>query len=198
MKKKLGLKRGTVRLAPHTAEWSSLYEDEKARLETILVGLPAVFEHVGSTAIPGLEAKPIIDVALGIPAMDRAEEYFLRMEPHGYSDLGFPAGDDDRLLTRGPEECRTHYIHVVEYEGRKWQEYILFRDYMRNHPAARAAYARLKETLAGRFADEREKYTAGKHDFIRCIIEMARMDAAVPTARADRDAGGGANSGSQA
>jgi GrpB-like predicted nucleotidyltransferase (UPF0157 family) len=173
MNRKIGLKRGTVRLAPHAAEWSSLYEEERARLEGILSGLPAAFEHVGSTAIPGLEAKPIIDLALGIPSLDKVEEYIRRLEPHGYHDRGALPGED-RLLARGPEECRTHYVHIVEFGGKKWQEYILFRDYMRTHPKAREEYAGLKEVLADQYADEREKYTAGKHDFIQHILELAR------------------------
>jgi GrpB-like predicted nucleotidyltransferase (UPF0157 family) len=175
MNRKIGLKRGTVRLAPHAAEWSALYEEEKNRLEEILSGLPAVFEHVGSTAIAGLEAKPIIDVALGIPSQDDLAVYIRRLEPHGYNDRGTLPGED-RLLAKGPEECRTHYVHIVEFGGKKWQEYILFRDYMRSHPEARKEYAGLKEVLADQYADEREKYTAGKHDFIQHILELAKKE----------------------
>ena len=175
MRKKLGLKRGTVELVPHIKEWAALYEEERTRLEEILSGLPAAFEHVGSTAIPSLEAKPIIDVALGIPSLDEAAEYIHRLEPHGYNDRGMLPGED-RLMAKGPEECRTHYVHIVEHGGKKWQEYILFRDYMRSHPEAREEYAGLKETLADQFADEREKYTAGKHDFIQRILVLAKRE----------------------
>ncbi|MBN2386269.1 MAG: GrpB family protein [Anaerolineales bacterium] len=174
MSAKLGLKRGAVRLVDPAAEWTHLFLRERDRLAAALAGLPIVIEHVGSTSIPDLPAKPIIDIALGIPSLAEIKTYAHLLEGIGYTDRDDRHIEGDRMLARGPEANRTHYVHIVEHGGKKWQEYILFRDYLRDHPSAREEYVRIKTALAERFAGEREKYTAGKHDFIQHILEKAR------------------------
>jgi GrpB-like predicted nucleotidyltransferase (UPF0157 family) len=134
-----------------------------------------VLEHVGSTAVPGLGAKPIIDMLLGVGRLAEVEARLPALEALGYEYV-------PRFESRLPERRffvgvaprgRTHHLHGVEIGGSFWQRQLLFRDCLRSEPETAAAYERLKRDLARRHADDRETYTEAKADFIEAVLERA-------------------------
>lgn len=140
-------------------------------------------EHFGSTAVPGLAAKPVIDILVAVPALEEARGTF----PDRLATLDYVFWRDDprpgRLyFVKGMPpfgKKRTHHLHVCERPGKLWSQ-LRFRDHLRAHPEDAARYAALKRDLAARYADDREAYTEAKGDFIGAIMARigARRDAA--------------------
>jgi len=170
----LGLKRGTVKLIADHKKWKELFEKEKKTLLSIFEDLEIQIEHVGSTAIPGVLAKPIIDMMLGFSKPEQTEIIYKKLEELGYEDRGERGVPGRRLFVKGPEEKRTHYLHVTKIDNSFWQEHIIFRDYLRQNQKGRDEYNKLKQDLAEKFSDKRELYTKAKSDFIQNIINKAR------------------------
>lgn len=167
----LGLRNGAVRLVDHQPGWAAAFDAARARIESALdPGLILGLEHVGSTAVPGLIAKPIIDIALQIPAA--AATPIAPLVAAGYLDRGDKGADGGHLLALEPEpDVRTEHLHVVRAGDGLWAIYLSFRDRLRADPAARDRYAALKRRLAAAHASERERYTAAKAAFIRGLLE---------------------------
>jgi len=172
----LGLKRGTVSLVSDHNTWSQLFDAEKNSLEKILGDNVVAIKHVGSTAIKGVLAKPIIDIRIAMRLFDDKK---LKHIEQILNSLGYTRMHDfpGRIFfAKGPEEKRTYYISLVkEDDEREWDNTILFRDYLRNHEEAREAYNQLKQTLLKKYADNRTLYTKGKEDFIENIIYKAKL-----------------------
>ena len=170
-----GLKRGTVRLMPHDRKWKLIFERERKRLAKKLRGLVIDIQHVGSTAIVGIPAKPIIDISMGVPNMRSAKKLVKLLTPLGYKLRPEFGGSNTQLLfVRGPERRRTHYLHVMKYNGKMWKNDVLFRDHLRGNRSLARTYAALKKKLAKRYADDRASYTARKSKFILATIKKAR------------------------
>lgn len=171
----MGLKRGTVRLVPHSRRWTSLFEREKRRLLAVLKGSVIDIQHIGSTSIPGIPAKPIIDILIGIRSMKDSKKFIKRMRALGYEWRPKFGGEHIQLLfVKGKESNRTHYLHLMKYGGSLWKNDLLFRDYLRTHKNRSMEYAALKIRLATRHADDRATYTKSKARFILNTIKLAR------------------------
>lgn len=173
----LGLKRGTVKLTKAHSEWERLYELEKHLLQDTLGDKIVAIEHVGSTAIPGVPAKPIIDIRLASASVDDAyieKNFVQKLTALGYHYMHkYP---DRHFFAKGPESCRTHHVSIVKSgDANEWNNTILFRDYLRTHDDARDEYAKLKTLLAEKFADDRASYTKAKEDFIKRVIDEAKI-----------------------
>ncbi len=168
----LGLASDRVLIVDYDPCWPHLFQRESSRLARACGFEPADIVHVGSTAVPGLAAKPILDIMVGVDDFDAAESLVPGLERSGYIYLG-AFGIDGRLFFRTTEPC-THHVHVVEKDGPFWQNELLFRDYLREHPIAAGAYVDLKRELARRFADNRPAYTAAKGQFIEFALADAR------------------------
>jgi GrpB-like predicted nucleotidyltransferase (UPF0157 family) len=169
----LGLESGTVRVVPYDPVWADLYGAESARLATFLAahGVSVVIEHTGSTAVPGLAAKPIIDILAGRHDDGRRDRYIAALEAAGYSyrgEQGIPGRD---FFRRG--EPRKYHVHLTRIGSPFWKEHLAFREYLRAHPEASAAYATLKHELAARHPRDREAYIDGKTEFVREILARA-------------------------
>lgn len=167
----LGLPKGTVRLAPHDEEWHRLFAREEARLREALGGLAAAFEHVGSTAVCGISAKPVIDIAVAVREIADAARCVAPLEAAGYEYRGENGIPGRHYFTRG--EPRTHHLHLVELGGELWRSHLLFRDYLRRHPRVAEAYEDLKKRRAREHPEDRGAYTDGKADFIKSVLEAA-------------------------
>ncbi len=170
----LGLKRGTVALSPYNSSWPRLFAEERDRLAPILVDLVFPYEHVGSTAVPGLTAKPIIDFMGGVGSIDEARGLIPLIEPLGYEYRQNGDKPDRLLLVKGPTTCRTHHFSLVVRDSVEWCNYILFRDKLSTNPSLAEEYAELKESLARQFADDRPTYTARKAAFITKVLRPDR------------------------
>lgn len=174
MKPSLGLQRGIVRLEPYNPEWQKLFEAEKSALKEVLGDKFIAAEHVGSTAISGIKAKPILDLMLAIPDLNDWEWLKEPLTKLGYEfRRDFRSEKGHILFVKGPEENRTHYLKITELNSDFWMEHILFRDYLVNNPQYREKYQKLKENLFDEHTGNREPYTKGKENFVRKILKLA-------------------------
>jgi GrpB-like predicted nucleotidyltransferase (UPF0157 family) len=174
----LGLEYGRVRLVDHDEVWVNAFERESDRLHATLGTLALAVEHVGSTAVPGLISKPILDIAVGLGAVADHEVLIVRLELLGYSFRG-DAGDGGGLVfvLEDRPAHRVAHVHAVRFGGDQWRRYLMVRDQLRTDQAARTAYAQLKRRLADRFADDRRFYTAAKSPFIAWLVSGASAPA---------------------
>lgn len=169
-----GLKRGTVAVVPHDSRWQEEARQCMDALKKILGNDAAGMEHVGSTAIPGICAKPIVDIAVAVGDLQDMLKHNEALEEQGFyyrgqdheGQLLYVCGDLEK-------DIRTHHIHVVLTESQAWKNYRNFRDYMNSHPEEAKAYAQLKQDLAAKYAEDRKAYTAGKQEFIDDVLRKA-------------------------
>ena len=167
-----GLKRGTVKLVPHQAEWRKTAGDTITLLQQLLGSAAVDIQHVGSTAIPRIHAKPIIDIAVAVRRLHDIFPFASVLEQHDILLRGeIIAGEI--LFVIGNEAMRTHHIHVVEWNGKQWNDYINFRDFLNTHPEKAMLYDACKQELAAQFPDDRNRYTAGKAETIRRLLQEA-------------------------
>jgi GrpB-like predicted nucleotidyltransferase (UPF0157 family) len=172
----LGLASGKVRIVPYTDEWRRDYETEEKNLRAAIGDLVLDIQHVGSTSVPGLAAKPIIDIAAFVASLDLGERCIGPLQRIGYEykqDGGIPGR---HFFAKGSKDNRTHYLHVEAIDGPLWKNHILFRDYLRRHPEAVEEYTGLKRELAERYKDDRDTYMAGKDAFIQGILAKAERE----------------------
>lgn len=165
-----------VELHKYNPDWPIVFESERALL-TLILGRNALrIDHMGSTAIPGLTAKPIIDVIVLVTSLDEAVAAVPALEAIGYS---FWADNPDKtklFLVRGlpPAPRRTHHLHI-HADADEVERHLIFRDYLRAHSDVRDSYAALKTDLAARFRNDREAYTNHKTAFINEVVRAARL-----------------------
>jgi GrpB-like predicted nucleotidyltransferase (UPF0157 family) len=160
--------------------WPALFEEERARLLATTGTLLAAIEHIGSTAVPGLAAKPIIDIMGGVRELGEVLRYVADLEGIGYEyvpqyEVYIPERRYFRMPRTG-QGPRTHHLHVVELTSTFWQRHLLFREYLRAHPAVAFEYADLKRRLAMEYGDDRRGYTDAKRPFIESIIVRAAKE----------------------
>jgi GrpB-like predicted nucleotidyltransferase (UPF0157 family) len=169
----LGLPSGTVALAPYTPEWARLFEEERARLQDALGDLALDIQHVGSTSVPGMAAKPILDIAIAVREFEAARACISPMERLGFTfrgELGIPRR---HYFVKGALHSR--HVHMLEATSESWRTMVLFRDWLLLHPETREEYAHLKQCLAKRFPLDRTAYTNGKHTFIQGVLQRAKL-----------------------
>ena len=163
-----------VEIAEYDPAWPDADERERAAILAALGDFVFAIEHVGSTSVPGLGAKPIIDIMIGLRDLAGHARCVAPLQSLGYEhkgEFGIPGRHYFRRPVRGP---RTHQLHMVEHCSSFWVRHLLFRDYMRRSPDEAAAYERLKRGLAGRFGGDVEGYTEAKTEFIRLAEAKAR------------------------
>ena len=138
-------------------------------------------EHIGSTAVPGLAAKPILDLQLSVAALEPRERYQAPLERLGYLFAPDPESPDHHFFARPPERPRSHHLHVCEAGGHHERRHLAVRDFLRAHREEAARYAGLKRRLADRHREDRLAYIAGKERYVRDLEARAlRWAAASP------------------
>lgn len=160
-----------VKLAPHSEVWHQLFAEEDARLRDAVGEHLVAVEHVGSTSICGLSAKPIIDIAVAVRAITDVEKCIVPIEGIGYRYRGEYGIPGRHYFVKG--EPRTHHLHVVELHSDLWRSHLLFRDYLRQRSEVTEEYEKLKNELAQKHEENREAYTEGKAAFIESVLRMA-------------------------
>lgn len=166
----IGLEKGVVRVAAHAAEWARLFDVEKRCLQDALGEFASAIEHVGSTSVAGLAAKPVIDIAVAVGDLSRVGECVAALARLGYEHKGENGIPRREYFTKGRPR-RTHHVHMVEAGGDIWRNYLRFRDRLRASPSLVAEYAALKQRLASEFPSDREAYTEAKSPFIRRVLD---------------------------
>jgi len=163
-----------ITLTDYAPDWPQRFEAEKTLLRQH-ISQPAVIEHIGSTAIPGLCAKPIIDILIGVASLARINEAVPQIEALGYEYIS--AYEDQmpyrRFFRKWNNGIRTHHIHMVEEKSTFWNRHLSFRDYLRAHHDIAAQYGELKRALAEKEWDDMNDYADAKTAFIRDVEKRA-------------------------
>ncbi len=152
--------------------WPARFEEEKARIAAALGDAAVAIKHVGSTAVPGLAAKPIIDILIGVRDYGGAERQVRPLEGIDYVFCG-EAGLPGRLFFRKGNP-RSHHAHVVEHGGEIWERTVLFRDLLRRSPELAREYGELKRELAARYRTDPPAYGKAKGPFVEAVLERER------------------------
>ena len=166
-----------VVVVPYDPGWVARFAAERDRLLTLFAPGAVRIEHVGSTSVPGLAAKPVVDVMLGVPRLADLERRIPALEAQGWvyvpeHEAVFP---ERRFLARPRTPPRSHHLHAVELGTPFWNDHLAFRDRLRAHPDEAAAYGRLKAKLATRHRNDRMAYTEAKTGFIAGVLSRARQ-----------------------
>jgi GrpB-like predicted nucleotidyltransferase (UPF0157 family) len=164
----LGLPRGEVFLVPWTDQWTNEFEIEKDHIQKAIGHNIVDIHHIGSTAIKGLSAKPIIDMAIEIKDFSHGEKSITALERLGYSFRGTNVLPERFYFNKG--EPRTHQIHMYQSGNKYLLEQLQFRDYLRNNPQERKEYEQLKIRLAKVNKNDKHKYADEKTEFVRSIL----------------------------
>lgn len=172
----IGLKRGYVELQEYTDEWHKLYKIEEETLRNLIREYFIDIQHIGSTSVEGLKAKPIIDIIIGVKNFNDLEIIIEKLQQGRYIHRPNASTKERILFVKGSEEERTHHIHIVQWMGKEWNNNILFRDYLRKYSEVAKEYSDLKDKLAEQFKEDRSSYTSGKEQFIQGVIERAKRE----------------------
>ncbi len=161
-------------IVDYDPQWPTRYADEQRRLLDVLGAIVLGIEHIGSTSVPQLVAKPIIDISIGV--RDRADvtPYVAALGNLGYAEIPILSAFQRRLFSKGPYNEGTHHVHVTDYGSDIWAQPILFRDYLRAHPAVAKAYGDVKRAVAAKHQNDLDGYHDEKTPLIVQIMEQAR------------------------
>lgn len=165
----LGLEQGQVRLHPPTPLWAELFQHEAVRIRSALGPHLLGLEHIGSTAIAGIKAKPILDMMAGILRLEDALSHKEALEALGYVHASQIAIERDVVFTCGGAAW-THILHMVEYGSKQWFCNLRFRDRLRSEPNLATEYEQLKIHLSQEFSNNRAEYTKAKAAFIQGVV----------------------------
>ena len=173
----IGSEKGVVQLVPYQPGWHKCFHEESERLRSALGHHVVHIEHVGGTAIPGMDAKAIIDIMVAVQSIADARPFEQALTPLGY--LHQKANDlPGRLyfVKRRSDGRPTHHLNLTGIGSDCWRDHVSFRDYLRSHPEARVEYQRLKRDLAQRYSHDRPAYTEGKAGFVQKTLRLAKQE----------------------
>ena len=156
-----------VRVVPHDQMWAEKFRIEAEQIAEILGDEVVAVHHIGSTAIPNISAKPIVDLLVQVRNIATVDTFDPEMARRGYEPRGENGIPGRRYFVKGSDELRTHHVHVFQTGDPHIERHLDFRDYMRAHPKEAQAYGRLKERLARAFPEDIEGYMSGKDRFIK-------------------------------
>lgn len=161
-----------VRIEPYDSRWPAMFAAERARLEPLLQAwLVTPVEHIGSTSVPGLAAKPLIDMIAGIAELRAARAAIGPLARHGYTHADHrPGALWFYRIDPGDSGGHTHHLHLTEPGSDLWRERLAFRDWLRSDPGLAAEYQQLKRDLSQRFPDDGPSYAAGKREFVARVL----------------------------
>lgn len=173
--------RETVEIVPYDTRWPEIFEKERRHLLSCLPSeLVKRIEHFGSTAIPGITAKPIVDILVEVSSLKETRKIIAPiLEAQGYDYFWRPSWGEATppfyawFIKRDGNGNRTHHIHMVEKDFEHWER-LLFRDYLIEHPEVASQYSELKENLSRRHRNDRVAYTEAKTNFIKTVTENAK------------------------
>jgi GrpB-like predicted nucleotidyltransferase (UPF0157 family) len=175
-KRMIGLKRNTVKLVPHAAVWADIFENTKNEL-TALLGSKAIdIQHIGSTSINKIKAKPILDIALLVNDIVVIEELILLLACKEYEYRGDKGENGGHLFIKNSGiDIRTHHLHIIEKRDPQWEDFLYFRDMLRNNDQLANEYEKVKVRLEALYSNNRLQYTKGKNEFIKKVIQKRHV-----------------------
>ena len=168
----------SITIVQYNPRWPQKAQNEITKLKKLFKNNKWIkdIQHIGSTAVPGLSAKPIIDIYIGVDSIILAQQLIVPIENLGYKFWEENPNNEKMFFVKGMPpfgKKRTHHIHIVEYNSSYWKARILFRDYLINHSDEAMQYERLKKELMIKYTYDREKYTDEKSHFIASVLRKA-------------------------
>jgi GrpB-like predicted nucleotidyltransferase (UPF0157 family) len=165
-----------VEVVPHNPHWHREFQNESAQVIVALGDNVIAIDHIGSTAIPAIYAKPIIDILVSVADVAKVDDRNASMQVLGYEIMGEYGITGRRFFRKDNESgIRTHHVHVFTVGSAQINRHLAFRDYMRVHPEEAQQYSDLKQRLAKQFPDDIEGYMDGKDEFIKAIDQKAAV-----------------------
>lgn len=162
-----------IRVVRYDPSWPSRFESEQAALQAAIgPWVEGGIHHVGSTAVPGLHAKPVIDILVGVHDLPSSRGCFGQLAALDYRYAPYRPQEMHWFCKPDPRH-RTHHLHLVPVDSPRYEAELAFRDYLRAHPEVAGEYSDLKHDLARTFANDREAYTAAKAEFIERVVRRA-------------------------
>lgn len=170
----MSAKSEVIEIVRYNPRWTVAYQQEKELITAALKQEIIDIQHIGSTFIPGLSAKPIIDILVAVPQLAAAEKYSSKLQKINYQYIYYAENVDRLFFRKGTP--RTYHVHIVEYASWTYWRHILFRDYLIAHPQTAQQYEQLKREMAIKFKVDREAYTESKTQFIQSIVALALVE----------------------
>ena len=163
-----------VVIAPYRSDWSAQYEKASEEVKEVFGSAILGMEHIGSTSVYGLSAKPIIDFMVGVQDLSVVNPFIEPLRDIRFEHVFHPELPNRRFFRRGERGAGTHHLHIYTFGSDEWNQNLLFRNYLRANSGALKRYEQLKKQLANQYPQDRAAYTKAKHPFITEIIEMAK------------------------
>jgi GrpB-like predicted nucleotidyltransferase (UPF0157 family) len=168
----LGLSKGVLQFFPYNPIWKKLFEEEQEQIQFAIGNYILDIQHIGSTSIPGIIAKPILDTGIAVNNFEAATVCIKPLEKMGYIYNGESGIPRRHWFAKG--EPTTHHIHILEIDSQNWKNHLIFRDYLRQNPKIAKQYTDLKIRLLKQFNGERDAYQNGKKPFIEEVLKQAQ------------------------
>ena len=165
-----------VIIEDYNPDWYKNFEQEKRKLMKILNGRIIYIEHIGSTSVNGLGAKPILDIAVAVHNLKDVDEFIKPLKQLGYEFVHHKEFPERRFFRKGHRRAGTHHLHFYQVKSESWKNQLHFRDYLRKHPDVLIKYYQLKEELAQKYRFDRVSYTEAKGPFIKDILKKAKEE----------------------
>jgi len=163
-----------VGIVSYNPNWKEIYKEESKKIKNVLSDIIIDIHHIGSTAIPGIKAKPVIDILVEVKDIEAVDRYNNKMEELGYEVMGEYGIPKRRFFRKGGNN-RTHHIHIFQVGNEEIERHINFKEYLIAHPDKVREYSKLKEKLTNKYTYDVENYTNGKSDFIKEIDRKAKL-----------------------
>lgn len=162
-----------VTLQPYNSDWRGMFEMEAERLTAVFQPILLAIHHIGSTAVPGILAKPIIDTLVEVREITAVDKYNSDMAALGYIAKGENGIPGRRYFRKGSDSHHTHHVHVYQTRHPAIVRHLNFRDYLIAHPETAQAYSALKAQLAQQYRDKPAQYTHAKTNFVQHVVALA-------------------------
>ncbi|WP_144646571.1 GrpB family protein [Priestia megaterium] len=163
-----------VIIEEYTSNWALSFKEEEKLLKDIMSNKAISIEHIGSTSVKGLGAKPILDIMVGVCNLGEVVGLIEPLNNIGYEHIFHKEFPNRRFFRKGLWRAGTHHLHIYKYESEEWNNNILFRNYLRKHSDIRDQYNQLKIELAQKYSFDRVGYTEAKAPFITAVIQKAK------------------------
>ncbi|MDQ0808102.1 GrpB family protein [Priestia megaterium] len=163
-----------VVIEKYTSDWALSFKEEEKLLKDIMSNKAISIEHIGSTSVKGLGAKPILDIMIGVCNLEEVVGFIEALNNIGYEHVFHEEFPNRRFFRKGLWRAGTHHLHIYKYQSEEWNNNILFRDYLRKYSNIRDHYNQLKIELAQKYSFDRVGYTEAKAPFITAVIHKAK------------------------
>jgi GrpB-like predicted nucleotidyltransferase (UPF0157 family) len=165
-----------IMIVNYDPQWPVRYEEERERIIAAMGDFIDDIQHIGSTAILGLSAKPIIDILVIVPSLEQVEQSVQPLEKLGYEYMGDSGIPGRHIFIKREQGLRSFHLHMSKADQYTSMQALVFRDFLRQHPRDAQEYGELKKVLAEQYGADREGYTEGKTTFIEAMLVKATLD----------------------